>query len=637
MLFLFVSVILFSSLLCGAGCLFGRFLGYSSPRNPWIYFWLGFFIISTLSMFVSLFVPINLISLIIFIILGMIGLPFFYREYKKTSAQFDSFKIKIFISIAFLAVFVIVCLGAYASWQGQADTDFYHAQIIRWYNEYGTPPGLGNLHSRLAFNSSWHSLAALFDNGIWDNRSAWIMPSLSFFGIILYFLHELFFCCKNGIKLYGLCILAWTGLKIVGSAAAEPTLYYDTPVHIINAVIVLEAYYLLSGYVRNLSKKETYDVAILLMFSVSAFMIKPIGAVSLLFSGLLTLYLLIRNEKHSVSSWFIVYIPAFCAFAIWVTKNIFLSGYPLYPLPILALPFDFTMPFSLAESNYKVILAWARMPGPGYSQSLENGFFYWFIPWLHHELIAFLALAVFPSVCSILFWFLVVRYAKMKKAIYFFIWTFLSIVYWFITAPNLRFGDGFFWVWLGTAFLFLDPDSFHFNIADFLKKHEKLFKYLIFFAIICCCVLLFPQVRNCLIEIVKIILKELRNQDKWMKKLFDSSLFVIFCLTILFIFLFKKTLNKYTIGIAVSIVVLSGIGFCAMSSERSLFSIGTIPSRPVKEYTVDTVPPFNVWIPLDPEDDLTGNSPLPSAPSAPFNLEMRKPGNLGKGFRERQH
>jgi hypothetical protein len=296
-------------------------------------------------------------------------------------------------------------------------------------------------------------------------------------------------------------------------------------------------------------------------------MIKPIGAVSLLFSGLLTLYLLIRNTKQTVSSWFIIYAPALCAFAIWVIKNLFLSGYPLYPLPVFAMPFDWAMPFGSVNGNYLGVIAWARMPGPGAEQSLENGFFYWFIPWLITNLKskAFLALAVLPSFLSLLFWFFVARYVKIKKALYFFIWTLFSIFYWFWTAPDLRFGDGFFWVWLGTAFLFLVKDSPVFEIANFWKN---------------------PKIR-----------------------------IAFFCF--------------WGLGI------LGGIGFSAISSEKDLFFVGTIPSRPVREYTVDTVLPYNVWIPLDPEDDRTGNSPLPSAPHAPTNLEMREPGNLGKGFRVR--
>jgi len=41
------------------------------------------------------------------------------------------------------------------------DTDLYHAQTIRWIEEYGVVKGLGNLHNRFAYNSSIFSLHAL--------------------------------------------------------------------------------------------------------------------------------------------------------------------------------------------------------------------------------------------------------------------------------------------------------------------------------------------------------------------------------------------------------------------------------------------------------------------------------------------
>src|SRR5688500_16524798 len=43
------------------------------------------------------------------------------------------------------------------------DTGFYHAQAVRWINEYPAVPGLANLHGRLAFNSSWFVWGALWD------------------------------------------------------------------------------------------------------------------------------------------------------------------------------------------------------------------------------------------------------------------------------------------------------------------------------------------------------------------------------------------------------------------------------------------------------------------------------------------
>ena len=566
MLFLLFSVVLFALLLCGSGSLFGRLLKLSPPNNPWINFWLGFFLISTLSMFSSFFVPINMISLIVFFIIGAIGLPFFYMDYKQAISHLDKVDVRIFKYIALYSLIVVVCLGAHIIWRESYDTDLYHAQVVRWYNEYGTVPGLGNLHARLAFNSSWLALAALFDNGIWDARSAWIMPSLALLGGIFYLLHELFFSQKNGIRLYALCILVWILLKDV-ARVAEPSLFFDFPVHILNAIIVLEAYRLYDSYTGNLSQNQIKDASRLLMLSVAAFMIKAIGAVSLLFAGLLTLFFLVRNTRQTVSSWTLIYIPALCAFAIWVTSNMFLSGYLMYPMPMFAMPFDWTMPLASVEGTYRAILNWARMPpGSYFPESAGTGFLFWLGPWVRHILLnfrVFLWLLVFPLCISILVWFFVFRYGKIKKVLYFFGWTFVSIIYWFLSAPDPRFGDGFFWVFLGTAFLFIIPDTHKITLANVWKNSK--FRIAFFY----------------------------------------------FCM----------------LGIVATVV------FTAFSPIRNFLTIGTVPSRPVIEYTVNTSPPFTVWIPYDRSDDRTGNSPLPSAPGRPSNIEMREHGNLGRGFR----
>lgn len=42
------------------------------------------------------------------------------------------------------------------------DSDLYHAQSIRWIEEYGVVKGLGNLHERFAYNSASFALSALY-------------------------------------------------------------------------------------------------------------------------------------------------------------------------------------------------------------------------------------------------------------------------------------------------------------------------------------------------------------------------------------------------------------------------------------------------------------------------------------------
>lgn len=62
---------------------------------------------------------------------------------------------------ALAALFVLFLYGASRGWI-HFDTGLYHAQAIRWVEEYGVVPGLGNLHSRFGYNSAAFPLTALF-------------------------------------------------------------------------------------------------------------------------------------------------------------------------------------------------------------------------------------------------------------------------------------------------------------------------------------------------------------------------------------------------------------------------------------------------------------------------------------------
>jgi hypothetical protein len=300
------------------------------------------------------------------------------------------------------------------------------------------------------------------------------------------------------------------------------------------------------------------------MLSIGAFMIKPIGAVSLIFTGTLAVLLLLRS-RGPFGAWMKILCPSVFALTVWMIRNILLSGYPLYPVPVLSLPFDWTMTYTSVKGNYDDVIGWARMPGSGYLESLSGGFLFWFKPWLIRNLHNknFLVLVVLPSLFSIFFWFLVVRFVRSKKVVFFLSWSSLNILYWFLSAPDIRFGTGFFLITLGLSLLFLFPSDSRFDFSVF-----------------------------------------------WDKKII-----------------------RWTFRYMCILAVIGTVGMAVVSSSRSLFTIGSAQSNPVKEYVVKSSMPFIIWIPLDDADDRTGNSPLPSAPYPTDNLEMRVYGDLRKGFR----
>lgn len=84
---------------------------------------------------------------------------FCYRELLQVLDSFIKMKRIYWLGIA-VALVIISMIGAGGN--DQYDTGLYHAQAVRWIEEYGVVKGLGCLHHRLAYNSSFLVLQALF-------------------------------------------------------------------------------------------------------------------------------------------------------------------------------------------------------------------------------------------------------------------------------------------------------------------------------------------------------------------------------------------------------------------------------------------------------------------------------------------
>ena len=84
-------------------------------------------------------------------------------------------------------VIFLFLLYAYGTSRGilHYDTALYHAQSIRWIEEYGIVKGLGNLHCRLAYNSASFALSALYSMRFLGGQS--YHCAAGFFALILAF------------------------------------------------------------------------------------------------------------------------------------------------------------------------------------------------------------------------------------------------------------------------------------------------------------------------------------------------------------------------------------------------------------------------------------------------------------------
>ena len=96
------------------------------------------------------------------VLLVLCGLALFYGRKEVFSLLRMQKKCCSAIKVGALAVLIL--LWAYCTSRGYMhyDSDLYHAQSIRWIEEYGIVKGLGNIHVRFAYNSSFFAISALY-------------------------------------------------------------------------------------------------------------------------------------------------------------------------------------------------------------------------------------------------------------------------------------------------------------------------------------------------------------------------------------------------------------------------------------------------------------------------------------------
>ncbi len=159
--------------------------------------------ISTLATSLSLFIKLALAAQLIVLAGGLLILIWQWRT-QRLRLSLPSWHPLGYVLAALLFLTVIE-ISTHTP--GNPDTGLYHAQTIRWIETFPVVPGLGNLHSRLAYNSSWLTLNALFSFAFLGGQSYHSLPGLIVLVTCAQFLHRglrllptLIFCppCKRG-------------------------------------------------------------------------------------------------------------------------------------------------------------------------------------------------------------------------------------------------------------------------------------------------------------------------------------------------------------------------------------------------------------------------------------------------------
>ncbi|MFP4083016.1 MAG: LIC_10190 family membrane protein [Candidatus Aminicenantes bacterium] len=453
-------------LFIGMGLLISRFMEQRIHQGEdlLLCFWLGFAFALLFLQLWHLWFPVGRAVFLPLSAMGIAGLFWNRRELLAVWRK-NSFQKWLFLSVLFL---LAIWMSNRAVGSGRLyDTGLYHLNSVHWAKAFPVVPGLGNLHGRLAFNSSYFLYGALLDTGPVPLKSQHLAA-----GILLLILmaHTIL----SGIKLtarrvpfrsyYLFNILLFTPIVIRVWSRHVSSLSPDLAVFTLGIVISSLLLALLEK-AKSSSRKIEFRIFLIIILSCLGITIKLSFFVFALSASLVALFLYFFQSKRRIASRnhkVLVSVAVFSAFLLlpWMARGIILSGYCFYPSTIGSFAVDWRIPKSAVVEEVNWIRSWARMPNVHWSEVLRN--WDWLKPWAsrmgkNFEMVCPLALIL--AACFLLFYLRLNRKDGQRPSRR--NWAFLlpaltSIFYWFFTAPDIRFVGASLWVLAaGTVILLL--------------------------------------------------------------------------------------------------------------------------------------------------------------------------------------
>jgi hypothetical protein len=347
------------------------------------------------------------------------------------------------------------------------DHGLYHMQMVKWFQTYPVVPGLGNLHHRLAFNNANILYAAMINLGPLAGRSFTLSNTLLAWVLIL----------QCGAGVYGLLRPKGTiqksdlyfGLMFPAviwqiSTTHLPGYSPDIPVF---ALQVLLGGCLVRLFEAGSERESLRWGAVIAVLTAAGVAVKLSFAVF----GLLVLLaaflaLLGRFGRTRTSRAWRLVLPAVGIMAIWVVpwlaRNVIMTGFLLYPSPLISFPVPWKMPSYLIEPVTYTIATWART----LSNHIEyTGDWKWFLAWAKFFTFEAERAFEFGAIIAVLgaAAFVGLRRAAAAErkprldwaAVALFGISLASLAAWFFSAPDYRFSGACFWILLASALMFL--------------------------------------------------------------------------------------------------------------------------------------------------------------------------------------
>lgn len=336
---------------------------------------------------------------------------------------------------------ILILIWAYCTSRGYMhyDSDLYHAQSIRWIEEYGIVKGLGNIHVRFAYNSSFFALSALYS-----------MPYI--FGQSVHSVNGLIALILSVEALR--IVHAWKRKKLLLSDFARAAalfyltlIYGDIMAPASDYAIMCTVFYIIIKWLNQLEDEQEADnvtpYALLCVAGVYAVSLK-LTAGLILILVLKPAIMLIRQKRWKEIMLYLC--MGIGVITPWLIRTVWISGYLLYPFPALDIfSVDWKIPAQAAALDAAEIKTWGR--GLNNAALVNMPMTEWFPQWFQTMLPKLGKLFIIADIISIILGFIMFIIAlfrrkadKIKDIGLVWLAIAASYLFWQLSAPLLRYG-----------------------------------------------------------------------------------------------------------------------------------------------------------------------------------------------------
>jgi len=363
--------------------------------------------------------------------------PAFFAVLKKELQDLHFFSI-ILLSACLLLILVM------SSWTIiHPDTLGYHAQTIQWIEKYKAVPGLVHLHDRFGFQGLWFVNSALFGFSFTGKEGITLLNATVLFWFFIFFINRINYnFLKEGKRLYGLLWMALLVISIWSYTQVRLTATSANPDFIATLFILVIIYLLLEKDLTHLDASTWLLVAFL---SLVALTIKLSVVPILLVAAVPAL---LGLAKGKIKVFFSIIFISVVTLSPFIARNIITTGYIVFPLTsidVANVDWKYDPELTVNVKNY--ITAYAKKPGVAIRDEInavnKMSAAEWLPTWWQNrstadKIIMILLVLSFISALLSIKKILLSGFIPLLVLI-----TLLSgIIFWFVTAPDPRFGFG---------------------------------------------------------------------------------------------------------------------------------------------------------------------------------------------------